>query len=229
MPIVPEFQLDIAAWLALGGVYAVANIRGGGEFGAPWHEAGKGARKQNVFDDFIAAAEYLLAQRIAKPGHLAIRGLSNGGLLTGACLTQRPDLFGAVISELPLLDPLRMGRDHWSAQIAPELGNPTEDPAAFDTIARYSPLQNLRAGVVYPPTLVVAADKDAQLLMDGARKFIATLQSLDSTGGPHLLHIVRGAAHGGWSKSQQIETASRELAFLAQVFGMTAAPAALGD
>jgi prolyl oligopeptidase len=229
MPIVPEFQLDIAAWLALGGVYAVANIRGGGEFGAPWHEAGKGANKQNVFDDFIAAAEYLLAERIAKPGHLAIRGLSNGGLLTGACLAQRPDLFGAVISELPLLDPLRMGRDHWSAQIAPELGNPTEDPAAFDTIARYSPLQNLRGGVGYPPTLVVAADKDAQLLMDGARKFIATLQALDPIGGPHLLHIVRGAAHGGWSKSQQIETASRELAFLAQVFGMTAAPAALGD
>ncbi|HEY1706956.1 MAG TPA: prolyl oligopeptidase family serine peptidase [Rhizomicrobium sp.] len=228
MPIIPEFQLDIAGWLALGGVYAVANIRGGGEFGARWHDAGKGANKQNVFDDFIAAAEYLIAERIAKPGQLAIRGLSNGGLLTGACLTQRPEFFGAVISELPLLDPLRMGRDHWSAQIAPELGNPTDDPGAFDTIARYSPLQNLHEDVAYPPTLVVAADKDAQLLMDGARKFVATLQALEPAGGPYLLHIVRGAAHGGWSKSQQIETASRELAFFAQIFGMTLAAERIG-
>ncbi len=220
MSIVPEFGLDIAAWLALGGVYAVANIRGGGELGKRWHEAGKGANKQNVFDDFIAAAEYLIAENIAHRERLAIRGLSNGGLLTGACVAQRPDLFAAVISELPLLDPLRMGRDHWSAQIAPELGNPTSDPKAFEVIARYSPLENLRDGVAYPPILVVAADKDSQLLMDGARKFVATLQSGARDGGPYLLHIVRDAAHGGWTKSQQIDTASREIAFLCRALGV---------
>lgn len=219
MAIVPEFGLDTVAWLAMGGIYVVANIRGGGEFGTRWHEAGKGADKQNSFDDFIAAAEYLIGEGIARPGCLAIRGLSNGGLLTGACITQRPDMFGAVIAELPLLDPLRMGRDYWSAQIAPELGNPTADEAAFDVIARYSPLESLRDEVVYPPTLIVAADKDAQLLMDGARKFVATLQLSGRHGGPHLLHVVRDAAHGGWTKSQQLNTTSRELAFLVQALG----------
>ena len=222
MSIMPEFSLDIPAWLALGGTYAIANIRGGGEFGQRWHEAGKGANKQNVFDDFIAAAEYLIGEGIARPERLAIRGLSNGGLLTGACLVQRPDLYGAVISELPLLDPLRMGRDHWSAQVAPELGNPTADAEAFEVIARYSPLENLRDGVSYPPTLVVAADKDSQMLMDGARKFVAELQSGERGNGPYLLHVVRDAAHGGWSKSQQIDTAARELAFLAQALDMDA-------
>ena len=220
MSITPEFGLDIAAWLALGGIYAIANIRGGGELGKRWHDAGRGLNKQTVFDDFIAAAEFLIDEKIAQSGHLAIRGLSNGGLLTGACVVQRPDLFAAVISELPLLDPLRMGRDHWSAQVAPELGNPAADSKAFDVIARYSPLENLRERVAYPPILVVAADKDAQLLMDGARKFVATLQSGERDGGPYLLHIVRDAAHGGWTKSQQLDTASRELAFLCRVLGI---------
>ena len=230
MSIVPEFGLDIAAWLALGGIYAIANIRGGGELGKRWHEAGKGASKQNVFDDFIAAAEYLIGENVAKRETLAIRGLSNGGLLTGACVAQRPDLFAAAIAELPLLDPLRMGRDHWSAQIAPELGNPASDPHAYDIIARYSPLENLRDGVDYPPILVVAADKDLQLLMDGARKFVATLQSDERKNGPYLLHIVRDAAHGGWTKSQQIDTASRELAFLVRAQGIDLAPLLLpGD
>ncbi len=130
-------------------------------------------------------------------------------------------MFGAVIAELPLLDPLRTGRDHWSVQITPELGNPTADPAVFGTIARYSPLENLRSGTPYPPTLVVAADKDAQLLTDGSRKFIAMLQSRAQGQGPYLLHILRGAGHNGWTKSQHIDTASREIAFVTRAFGMS--------
>jgi prolyl oligopeptidase len=215
MAITPEFALDIVGWLALGGVYMLANVRGGGERGEAWRTAARGADKQVAFDDFCAAADYLIAQGLARPASLAIRGLSAGGLLVGVCLTQRPELFGAVIAELPLLDPLSIGRDYWSAQLAPETGDPTRDPKAFESIARYSPLQNVAAGVAYPPTLVVVADCDAPLLVDGARKFIAAIQSADRQGGPHLLHIVRGAGHGGWSKSQQLDTASRVLAFLA--------------
>ncbi len=215
MAITPEFALDIVGWAAMGGVYVLANIRGGGERGEAWHT--KGPDKQVTFDDFCAAAEFLIDQGLARRGALAIRGISYGGMLVGACLTRRPDLFAAVVAELPLLDPLSIGKDYWSAQLAPEIGDPTKDAAAFEVIARYSPLQNLAETVAYPPTFVVAADSDARMLVAGARKFVATLQGSTAGGGPHLLHVVRGAGHGGWSKPQQLDTASRELAFLATV------------
>jgi prolyl oligopeptidase len=215
-PITPEFSLDIAAWLALGGVYVVAHIRGGGEYGEPWHHAAWRETKHVTFDDFCAAAEYLVAAGVAERGRVAIRGISFGGMLVGAALTRRPELFAGVVAEIPMLDPLSIGRDHWSAQLAPELGNPAEDPAAFDVIRAYSPLQNLKPGMAYPPTLTVMADQDAQPLLDGQRKFVATLQSEPSGGGPHLLHIVRGAGHGGWTKSQTLNATAREVGFLAR-------------
>ena len=215
MPITPEFGLDIVAWVAAGGVYVIANIRGGGEYGEAWSQPALFGGKTVTFDDFCACATYLIERGQTRPDRLGIRGLSAGGLTVGGAMTRRPDLFGAVIAELPLLDPLSVGRDYWSAQLAPWLGDPTEDPAAFDYVAAYSPLQNLRSDGVYPPTLVLMADGDAQLLSDGARKFVATLQTLDGARPPALLHVVRDAGHGGWSKAQQLDTVSREIAFLA--------------
>ncbi len=213
--ITPEFALDIVGWVAMGGIYMLANIRGGGELGVAWSAPSKGPDKRVTHGDFCAAAEWLITQGLARPESLGIRGISYGGLLVGSCLTQRPDLFGAVVAELPLLDPLSIGKDFWSAQLAPEIGDPVRDEAAFEAIARYAPLHNLAAGVRYPPTLVVAGAADAPLLVHGARKFVASLQSLDREGGPHLFHVMRDAGHGGWSKTQQLDTASRELAFLA--------------
>jgi prolyl oligopeptidase len=215
MPITPEFGLDITAWVAGGGIYVIANIRGGGEYGEAWHIPATRAGKALTFDDFCACADYLIGRGLAVPERLAIRGISAGGLTVGAAMTRRPELFGAVIAEIPLLDPLSAGRDYWSAQLAPWLGNPTDDPEAFGYISAYSPLQNLSCDRRYPPTLVVIAGGDAQLLTDGARKFVATLQTLDAAGeGPFLLHVLRGAGHGGWSKHQQLDVISRELAFL---------------
>lgn len=211
--ITPEFSPDIPAWLKLGGLYAIANIRGGSEYGKAWHDAGRRLNKQNSFDDFCAAARYLIAEGFAKPESLAIRGLSNGGLLTGACLTQHPELFGAVISELPLLDPLSMGSDAWSAALEPELGNPIKNKSDYDAIRPYSPLQNLGKHKHYPPTFVAVADRDSQQLMDGARKFAATLQAIG--GGPHLLRLVHGCGHTGWPRSATAKLIAEELAFLA--------------
>ena len=215
MAITPEFGPEIAAWTALGGVYVLANIRGGGERGRSWHDAAKGPRKQTSFDDFCDAAEWLIERGITTVEGLGIRGLSFGGMLVGGAITQRPELFGAALIELPLLDALSVGRDHWSAQLAPEMGNPTSDPEVFASIACWSPLQNITPGRRYPPTLTVVADQDAPLLADGARRFIATLQSDTEAGPPHLLHMVRGAGHGGWTKTQQLSATARELAFLA--------------
>ena len=167
MAITPEFAFDVLGWVALGGVWVLANIRGGGEMGEAWHAPARNANKQVTFGDFQAAAEHLIAEGLARPASLGIRGISYGGLLVGACLTQRPDLFGAVVAEVPLLDPLSIGKTYWSAQLALEIGNPTKNAEAFAAIASYSPLQNLAAGVAYPPTLVVIADADAPLLVEG--------------------------------------------------------------
>lgn len=211
--ITPEFSPDIPAWLKFGGLYAIANIRGGSEYGKAWHDAGRRLNKQNSFDDFCAAARYLVAEGYATRETLAIRGLSNGGLLTGACLTQHPELFGAVICELPLLDPLSMGGDPWSSALEPELGNPVKNETDFAAIRPYSPLQNLGKHKNYPPTFVAVADRDSQLLMDGGRKFVAALQEIG--GGPHLLRVVHGCGHTGWPRSATAKLIADELAFLA--------------
>ena len=211
--ILPEFMEDAALFLALGGVFAVAHVRGGGEFGAAWREAARGRKRQAAFDDFIAVAENLIEQGIAHPKRLAAKGVSNGGLLVGAAMTQRPNLFGAVIAEAPLLDPLRIGDDAWSAKLTPEYGDPTHDAGDRRAIAAYAPLHNIGDGETYPPCLAIIGDSDAPLLLDGTRKFIARLQSL-ARGGPHLLHVLPGVGHTGWPQSVRREVAAREIAFL---------------
>jgi prolyl oligopeptidase len=229
MSITPEFDLDIVGWLALGGVYVVANIRGGGEYGEAWHQAASGLRRETSFDDFCAAAEHLVGAGLTTVDRLAIRGISAGGLLVGACMMRRPELFGAVLAVAPLLDALGVGRDTWSIQLAPEFGNPTADPAAFEAIAKYSPLYKLDAARRHPPNLIVLAADDAQLLTDGGRKFTAGLQA-GSDSAPHLLHVIRNAGHTGWDKHQLIDSASHELAFLFTVLeGDLALPELLHD
>ena len=187
--------MDTAAalWAELGGVWAMPNLRGGGEYGEAWHDAGRRANKQNTFDDFIAAAEHLVAEGYTRPGRLAIRGGSNGGLLVGAVSTQRPELFGAVLCAVPLLDMIRFHRFGAGPTWIPEYGSP-EDPEHFGWLWGYSPLHKVRPGVDYPPLLMLSADNDDRVDPMHARKFVAALQH---AGADALLRIERGAGHGG--------------------------------
>ena len=150
----PAFSADAATWASMGGVYAVANLRGGGEFGESWHRAGMFEKKQNVFDDFIAAAEWLIANKYTSPAHLAIRGGSNGGLLVGAAMTQRPDLFGAVLCGAPLLDMLRYQKFKVGSWWAAEYGS-ADDPKQFEYLYKYSPYQRVRKGTKYPAVMFI--------------------------------------------------------------------------
>jgi len=210
----PSFSAAFLAWLEQGGVYAVACIRGGSEYGEAWHRAGMLESKQNVFDDFIAAGEYLIAQKYTSTPHLGIMGGSNGGLLTGACLTQRPDLFGAVIVAVPVLDMLRYhlftaGR-YWTGEYGC-----ADDPEQFSFLYKYSPLHNVRMNAAYPPTLVMTADTDDRVVPGQARKFIATLQAADAGDKPLLVRIETSAGHGhGKPISKHIEERADLYAFL---------------
>jgi prolyl oligopeptidase len=191
----PAFSASIFPWLERGGVYAVANLRGGSEYGETWHEAGMRHKKQNVFDDFAAAAEYLIQNKYTNPAQLAISGASNGGLLTGATMVQRPELFAAVLCGVPLLDMVRYeqfgsGRT-WSA----EYGS-VADEADFRTLFAYSPYHHVQAGTRYPALLLLSADHDDRVDPMHARKFAAAVQDA-STGGPVLLRIERHSGHGG--------------------------------
>jgi len=212
--ITPEFSYDIPAWLELGGVYAIANIRGGGEYGAAWHAAGAGRNKQTVFDDFMAAAAYLIEEGCTKKDRLAIRGVSNGGLLTGACLTQAPHLFGAVIAEAPLLDVLPIGGDDWSRAIARELGDAVGNPDDFAAMHAYSPLQAVRENAAYPPTFILCPELDAPLIIGGARKFAAALQARAKPGEVFLFRSLKGCGHTGWPSAEARRVTAEELAFL---------------
>ena len=194
----PGFSAPLFQWLDAGGVYALANLRGGGEYGEAWHEAGMLEKKQNVFDDFIAAAEYLIRAGYTRPERLAIQGGSNGGLLTGAALTQRPDLFGAVISAVPLLDMLRyqsflMGK-YWVG----EYGS-ADDPAQMKFLYAYSPYQHVQPGTKYPAVFLTAAENDARVHPLHARKMTAALRADDASDQsrkPILLWVEREAGHG---------------------------------
>jgi prolyl oligopeptidase len=195
----PYFSRPLLVWLDAGGVYADANLRGGGEFGRAWHEAGRREHKQNVFDDFIAAAEYLIAEHYTNPQRLAITGASNGGLLVGAALTQRPDLFRAVICEVPLLDMLRYHLfgvgDIWSS----EYGT-ADDPEQFKYLLAYSPYQNVKPGTAYPAVLFKTSEEDTRVSPAHARKMTALLQAASSSDPnvrPILLHVQPKTGHGG--------------------------------
>lgn len=219
----PGFTSFGAAWMANGGVYAVANLRGGGEFGEAWHHAGMLEKKQNVFDDFIAAAEWLIQNKYTTPERLAIRGTSNGGLLVGAALTQRPDLFGAVICGYPLLDMVRYQNFLVAKYWVPEYGS-SDNLEQFKYIYAYSPYHHVKAGTKYPSVLFISGDSDTRVAPLHARKMTALMQA--ATAGsdrPILLHYDTTAGHsGGTPVSKQIENTVNELSYLFWQLGVGA-------
>ncbi|MGQ0766648.1 MAG: prolyl oligopeptidase family serine peptidase [Gemmatimonadota bacterium] len=215
----PTFSPAITAWVEAGGAFATAILRGGAEYGEEWHRAGMLGRKQNVFDDFIATAEYLVSSGISAPGRIAIRGGSNGGLLVGAVMTQRPELFAAAIPQVGVLDMFRFHRFTGGAAWTPEYGNP-DDPAAFEWLSRYSPLQNLRAGTCYPATLVTTADHDDRVVPGHSFKFAAALQHVQGCDRPVLIRIEAAGSHGYRPVDRQIDESADILSFAAAHTGL---------
>ena len=210
----PGFSTLATTWLESGGVYAVANMRGGGEFGEAWHRAGMLESKQNVFDDFIGAAEYLIAERYTSSEHLAIRGGSNGGLLVGAVSNQRPELFGAVVCTYPLLDMVRYHQFLVASFWVPEYGS-SDDPEQFAYIHAYSPYHNVADGGQYPATLYISGDGDTRVAPLHARKMTALMQAKSRSGNPVLLRYHTQAGHsGGQPVSQQIDDMVDTVSFL---------------
>ncbi|MBK9709925.1 MAG: S9 family peptidase [Kouleothrix sp.] len=216
----PAFAPGLLCWIERGGVYAIANLRGGDEYGEEWHQAGMLDRKQNVFDDFIAAAEWLVASGYAATRRLGIMGGSNGGLLVAACMLQRPDLFGAVVCRVPVIDMLRYHRFTIGRYWVGEYGNAEEEPEHFRFMYAYSPLHNVADGAAYPPTLITTADTDDRVVPAHARKFAAALQAADAGANPILLRVEFKAGHGlGKPTARVIEELSDIYAFLLRAFG----------
>jgi len=198
----PNFSPATALWLEMGGVYAVANLRGGGEYGEAWHEAGTKAKKQNVFDDFIAAAEWLVAEKWTSSEKLAIAGGSNGGLLVGACMTQRPDLFGACLPAVGVMDMLRFHKFTVGGAWRSDYGDP-DVAADFEALRRYSPYHNLKPAR-YPPTLVTTADHDDRVVPGHSFKFAAALQAAQQGDAPVLIRVETKAGHGAGKPTKKI-------------------------
>jgi len=216
----PHFTPAIAEWLRMGGVYALANLRGGSEYGEAWHQAGMRANKQNVFDDFIAAAEWLIANKYTSTPKLAIFGGSNGGLLIGAVLNQRPDLFGAAMPAVGVMDMLRFHKFGFGTQWVGEYGSP-DNPDDFKVLRAYSPLHNIREGVAYPPTLITTSDHDDRVMPGHSLKYAATLQQAQEGPAPILIRIETRAGHGaGKPTSKLIDEWADRLTFLASALKM---------
>jgi prolyl oligopeptidase len=216
----PSFSVGLVAWLEMGGVYAQPNLRGGGEYGEAWHQAGTKLNKQKVFDDFIAAAEWLVANGYTNPSKLAISGGSNGGLLVGACLTQRPDLFAAALPAVGVFDMLRFHKFTIGWAWISEYGSP-EDPEEFKALYAYSPLHNLKPGTVYPATLITTADHDDRVVPAHSFKFAAALQAAQGGSQPILIRIDTKAGHGaGKPTTKLIEETADRWAFLVEVLGI---------
>ncbi|HEX3895438.1 MAG TPA: prolyl oligopeptidase family serine peptidase [Rudaea sp.] len=221
IPIQPGFSPSVAAWLELGGVYAVANLRGGGEYGREWHEAGIKTHKQNVFDDFIAGAEYLIREKYTSPPKLAIRGASNGGLLVGATELQRPDLFAAAIPQVGVLDMLRF-RDFTIGRAWESDYGSVENADEFNALRAYSPVHNVKSGVDYPATMIITGDHDDRVFPAHSFKFAATMQAADPHGKPILIRIETRAGHGqGKPTTMQIDEVADVYAFILNAFGET--------
>jgi len=219
IPIQPAFSPSVAAWLELGGVYAVANLRGGGEYGREWHEAGIKTHKQNVFDDFIAAAEYLVREKYTSPPKLAIRGASNGGLLVAATELQRPDLFAAAIPQVGVLDMLRF-RDFTIGRAWESDYGSVENGDEFNALRAYSPVHNVKSGVDYPATMIITGDHDDRVFPAHSFKFAATMQAADPHGKPILIRIETRAGHGqGKPTTMQIDEVADVYAFILNAFG----------
>ena len=210
----PSFSIANAVWLEMGGIYAVANLRGGGEYGKKWHDAGTKMQKQNVFDDFIAAAEYLIAQKYTSSDFLAIKGGSNGGLLVGATMNQRPDLMKVALPAVGVMDMLRYHTFTAGAGWAYDYGTAEDSKAMFDYIKAYSPVHNVKAGVKYPATLVTTGDHDDRVVPAHSFKFAAELQAKQAGSNPVLIRIETNAGHGaGKPVSKTIEEAADLQAF----------------
>jgi prolyl oligopeptidase len=220
LSLTPSFSPQNLAWMELGGLYAVPNLRGGGEYGESWHDAGKKHNKQNVFDDFIAAAEYLIEQKLTSASKLAIHGRSNGGLLMGAMLTQRPDLFAAVLPGVGVMDMLRFHKFTIGWAWVDDYGSP-DDAADFAALYAYSPLHNLKPRS-YPATLITTADHDDRVVPAHSFKFAAALQAAQTGSAPILIRIDVKAGHGaGKPTSKRIEEVADQWAFLTKILGMT--------
>jgi prolyl oligopeptidase len=215
----PSFNPGNFAWFDSGGVFALANLRGGGEYGEEWHRQGMLGSKQSVFDDFIGAAEWLIANRYTSPGKLGIEGSSNGGLLVGVAIVQRPDLFGAAICRAPVADMLRYHLFGAGRFWIPEYGS-SEDAEQFEYLYRYSPYHNVKNGMPYPATLVMVADGDDRVDPGMARKFAARLQEATVGPGPILIRTEMKAGHGGGKPiSKQIDEDADMFAFLFKYLG----------
>jgi prolyl oligopeptidase len=218
--ITPAFSVPNLVWLEMGGVYAVANIRGGGEYGEEWHQAGTKLKKQNVFDDFIAAAEYLITNKYTNPKRLAIAGGSNGGLLVGAVLNQCPELFGAALPAVGVMDMLRFHKFTIGWAWVSDYGSP-DNPEEFRALYAYSPYHNIKKGTKYPAVLITTADHDDRVVPLHSFKYAAALQAAQQGDAPILIRIETRAGHGaGKPTSLLIEESTDKLAFLVHIFGI---------
>ncbi|MBL8827340.1 MAG: S9 family peptidase [Planctomycetaceae bacterium] len=227
----PSFSVSRIAWLEMGGVFAMPNLRGGGEFGREWHEAGMKHRKQNVFDDFIGAAEYLIREKYTSSERLAIAGGSNGGLLVGACMTQRPELYAVALPAVGVMDMLRFQKFTIGWAWVSEYGS-ADDASQFATLLKYSPLHNLKPGVKYPATLVTTADHDDRVVPAHSFKFAAALQAAQAGDAPTLIRIETSAGHGAGKPTKKlIEEAADVYGFIVKVLGIEPRwePARLAD
>ncbi len=200
----PSFSIANAVWMENGGVYAVANLRGGGEYGKKWHDAGTQMQKQNVFDDFIAAAEYLIKEKYTSSDYLAIKGGSNGGLLVGATMTQRPDLMKVAIPQVGVLDMLRYHTFTAGAGWAYDYGTSEQSKEMFDYLKAYSPVHNVKAGTKYPATMVTTGDHDDRVVPAHSFKFAAELQAKQTGTNPTLIRIDVNAGHGAGKSTEAI-------------------------
>ena len=214
---VPAFSIPMLTWMEMGGVFAQACLRGGGEYGEEWHKAGMKLNKQNVFDDFIACGEWLIKHNYTDNKRLSIAGGSNGGLLVGACLTQRPELFGAACPAVGVMDMLRFHKFTIGWGWVSDYGS-AENPDEFKALLAYSPLHNIHPGTEYPPTLITTADHDDRVFPAHSFKFAAALQKAQTGEGPILIRIETKAGHGaGKPTSKVIEESADRFAFLARV------------
>jgi prolyl oligopeptidase len=221
----PSFSVSNAIWMENGGIYAVANLRGGGEYGKKWHDAGIKLKKQNVFDDFIAAAEYLIAKKYTSSAKLAIKGGSNGGLLVGAAMTQRPELFQVALPAVGVMDMLRYHTFTAGAGWAYDYGTANDNPEMFEYLKKYSPVHNVREGMRYPATLVTTGDHDDRVVPAHSLKFATELQAKQAGSNPTLIRIEVNAGHGaGKSLTATINENADIQAFTLYNMGLTSLP-----
>jgi prolyl oligopeptidase len=221
----PAFSISNLVFLENGGVYAVPNLRGGGEYGDAWHNAGIKTKKQNVFDDFIAATEYLIREKYTSKNYLAISGRSNGGLLVGACMTQRPDLYRVCFPGVGVMDMLRYHKFTAGAGWAYDYGTADDSKEMFEYLYHYSPVHNVKKGTCYPATLVTTADHDDRVVPAHSFKFAASLQAAQSCDNPTLISIETKAGHGaGKPTSKVIQDEADKWSFMLWNMGLDYAP-----